>query len=563
MNFKKYFIVCSLIAFSFQINAQEFGWGGSFGGNGEDVIKATHVDSEGNVYTTGYFTDTANFDINGSFELTSNGFYDAFVQKTDSQGNFLWAKNFGSEMFEHGGAITADDAGNVYITGNYEGTVDFDPEGAGFEITSAGAQDIFILKLDSNGDFVWAKSVGGVDFEEALSIVYSPNGQVILSGFFYEPIDLDPGVDEFIMTSEGLSDTFILRLDEDGDFISAQQYGGTGMDLAIDMTVNAAGDLFITGYFTDAADMDPDAVEEYILTATGSGFAGYVLHLNNAGEFVKAGITHGGETFNNGIAVDQMDNIYVSGYFSGTVNFNHDPNGTPINYTSATQYNGFVMKVDPFGNVAWAKHLECNDFLMGYDVDVTGEGEVVSVGFFTDTADFDPSSGEFSLTHQSGNATDAYLSILDTDGNFINAFQFGGVNFMDANSVGVDAQNNIYTAAHFETTVDLNPLPDDELPTVAVDFRDNYIIKLLNGSLSNPDVTGPQLSVYPNPASDKVYVKGLSREIAQEYQLTDVKGRLLRSGSMGPDQSIDVSTLETGLYFIKVAESNPVKLLIR
>ena len=563
MNFKKYFIVCSLIGFSFQINAQEFSWGGSFGGNGEDVIKEAHIDSDGNVYTTGYFTDTTNFDINGSFELTSNGFYDAFVQKTDSEGNFLWAKNFGSEMFEHGGAITTDDVGNVYITGNYEGTVNFDPEGSGFEITSAGAQDIFILKLDSNGDFVWAKSVGGADFEEALSIAYSPIGQVILSGFFYEPIDLDPGVDEFILTSEGLSDTFILRLDENGDFISAQQYGGTGIDLAIDMTVNAVGDLFITGYFTNAADMNPDAVEEHILTATGGGFAGYVLHLNNAGEFVKAGLTHGGETFNNGIAVDEMDNIYVSGYFTGTVNFNHDPNGTPINYTSATQYNGFVMKVDSFGNVAWAKHLECNDFLMGYDVAVTGEGNVVSAGYFTGTADFDPSSDEFSLTHQSSNATDAYLSILDAEGNFINAYQFGGVNFMDANSVGVDSQNNIYTAAHFETSVDLNPLPDDELSVEAVDLRDNYIVKLQNGSLTNPDVTSSQLSVYPNPANDKIYLEGLSQESGKKYHVTDVKGRLLFSGRLGHDLSIDVSILKAGLYYIKVAELKPVKLLKR
>lgn len=563
MNFKKYLIVCSLIALSFQINAQNFGWGGSFGGNGEDVIKATHVDLVGNIYTTGYFTDTANFDLNGTFQLTSIGFFDVFVQKTDSQGNFLWAKSFGSDFFEHGGAITTDDLGNVYITGNYEGTVDFDPQGTGSSLTAVGGQDIFILKLDSNGDFVWAKSVGGIDFEEALSIVYSPNGQVILSGFFYEPIDLDPSANDFILTSQGISDTFILRLDVNGNFISAQQYGGTDMDLAIDMTVNSVGDLFITGYFTGSADLDPDPVDDYILTATGSGFAGYILHLNNAGDFVKAGITHGGETFNNGIAVDALDNIYVSGYFSGTVNFNHDSNGTPINYTSNTHYNGFVMKIDPFGNVAWAKHLECNDTLIGYDVDVTGSGDVVSVGFFTNTADFDPSASLFALTHQSGNATDAYLCILDTNGDFKNAYQFGGVSFMDANSVGVDAQDNIYTAAHFETTVDLNPLPNNQLNAVAIDYRDNYIIKLENGALSNPDMDLHHLNFYPNPAKEKVYFQGNTLEIGQEYNVSDVKGRLLFSGTIDHNLSIDLSTLNTGLYFVKVADFKPVKLIIR
>jgi len=121
----------SLLVFSFfsmSIFSQTYEWGGRFGGIGEAVVKKMHVDDEGASYTTGYFTDTADFDISADEQiLTSNGFYDLFVQKTNAQGDLMWAVSVGSPFFDYGTGITADDQGNVYITGYFDETTDFDP----------------------------------------------------------------------------------------------------------------------------------------------------------------------------------------------------------------------------------------------------------------------------------------------------------------------------------------------------------------------------------------------------------------------------------------------------
>ncbi|GAA0749764.1 T9SS type A sorting domain-containing protein [Gaetbulibacter jejuensis] len=563
MNLKKYFILSNLLVITHLSLSQNFSWGSSFGGNGEDVVKAMHVDDAGNSYITGYFSDTANFDPNGTLELTSNGFYDAFIQKIDSNGNLLWAKSVGGDYFEHGSAITSDSFGNVYITGNYETVVNFDPEGAGFNLTSSGLQDIFILKLDINGEFVWAKSIGGTGFEEALSIIYKPGGEIILSGFFYDPIDIDPGSNNVMLTSTGASDTFLLRLDTNGHYIASQQYGGTDTDLAIDMAVNASGDLFITGYFSGTSDLNPNPIQEDFFTASSDGFAGYVLHLNNAGEFVSAGITHGGDVFSNGITVDDFGNAFVTGYFGFTVNFNHDIIGAPINLTSNSFYNGFVMKINPFGGVEWAKHLEGNDSVLGYDIEVNSNGDIITAGYYSNTIDLDPSANVFSLTQESSNASDAYISILDSNGSFLNGFQLGGINFIDANNLGVDAQDNIYTAAHFENTVDINPETASQTIVSAIEYRDNYIIKLIDGSLSIPDNDLLSVKLYPNPAENFVVLKGEGLQQGLEYKIFDVKGSLISSGKTKSNNSIDVTSLNSGMYLLKVAGLTPIKLIIK
>ncbi len=91
------------------------------GGIGEDVVRKFYVDAAGNSYSTGYFTDSADFAISGTpHMLTSNGFFDVFVQKTGPDGNLLWAQPMGGASFDYGTGITADAQGNVYVTGVYE-----------------------------------------------------------------------------------------------------------------------------------------------------------------------------------------------------------------------------------------------------------------------------------------------------------------------------------------------------------------------------------------------------------------------------------------------------------
>ena len=128
-------------------NAQQYQWSAHYGGIGEDVVRAMAADAAGNVYTTGYFTDNADFDPGtATHELISNGFFDIFIQKLDPNGDLVWAHGFGGTFFDYATGVDVDAAGNVYVTGVYQETVDFDPGAGVFELTSSGAEEIFVLK---------------------------------------------------------------------------------------------------------------------------------------------------------------------------------------------------------------------------------------------------------------------------------------------------------------------------------------------------------------------------------------------------------------------------------
>lgn len=560
---KKITVFLSLFLLTFCLNAQSFQWGGTYGGSGEDVLRDMHTDAAGNTYSTGYFTDTADFDISPSeANLTSNGFFDVYVLKTNSEGGYEWAVNVGGENFDYGVGITTDVDGNVYVTGYYDGMVDFDPGADEFNLTSLGSGDIFILKLNADGEFLWAKSVGGTGYEESTAIAVSSTGTVTVLGYFYEPADFNPGPDDYTLTSEGGSDTFLVNLDANGGFMSAKRYGGPDLDLALDMKINSANDLFITGYFEGTTDFDPSDLGEFHLTSSSEGFSSYMMHLNNAGELVFAGATHDGNAEVRGIAVDENDNVYLTGHFNGTVNFSPDTANTDYIFTSDLAYNGFTMKINPLGILEWAKPIASDDTVFGFDIAVDASGNVFTTGYFAATADFDPeTSTTFNLTKQSANATDAYALALDTDGNFINAFTFGGANFLDTHKIGADGQGFIYISGHFETTVDINPLEGETLEATTIDFRDNYLIKMAATMLVVPSNEYSNIALYPNPAGDVVFVTDTEKIIGKSYNIYDALGRNVLNGIIDGAGQISLEAINSGIYYLHIAENNTLKLI--
>ena len=160
-----------------------------FGSTSDDSVVSMAVDSSGNVYTTGYFYDTVDFDPGaGTANLTSNGLYDVFVSKLDSSGNLVWAKQFGGTDAAKGLSIAVDSSGNVYTTGDFQGTVDFDPGAGTANLTSNGGRDVFVSKLDSSGNYLWAKSWGGGvdtglnDDDRGRSVAVDSSGNVYTTG---------------------------------------------------------------------------------------------------------------------------------------------------------------------------------------------------------------------------------------------------------------------------------------------------------------------------------------------------------------------------------------------
>ncbi|MBT5207449.1 MAG: hypothetical protein HOM00_10215, partial [Acidimicrobiaceae bacterium] len=227
-----------------------------FGGTNADYGYSVAVDSSGNVYTTGYFNGTVDFDPGaGTANLTSNGYKDVFVSKLDSSGNYVWAKNFGGTGNDMGYSVAVDSSGNVYTTGYFTGTVDFDPGAGTTNLVPNGSSDAFVSKLDSSGDLVWAKNldvqiVGFGQFDRtALSIAVDSSGNVYTTGYFNGTVDFDPGAGTVEFTA-AVTDAFVSKLDSSGNYVWAKSFGGDESYVkALSMAIDSSGNVYTTGSF--------------------------------------------------------------------------------------------------------------------------------------------------------------------------------------------------------------------------------------------------------------------------------------------------------------------------
>ncbi|MBN4046695.1 SBBP repeat-containing protein, partial [bacterium AH-315-P07] len=458
----------------------KYDFAGRMGAGSDDYGKMIAVDSAGNIYTTGEFRDTVDFDPDpgNTVNLTSAGGIDAFVQKLDSSGNFVWAKSIGGASSVIGAGIAVDSAGNVYTTGYFQGTADFDPGASTSNLTSAGLRDIFVQKLDTSGNFVWAKRMGGGSNDYGQGIAVDDAGNVYTIGWFIGTVDFDPAAGTTNLTSAGSEDVFVQKLDTTGTFVWAKAMGGSSNDGGYGIAVDAAGNVYTTGLFRVTADFDPDPGTTANLISAGNADI-FVLKLDAAGSFVWAEAmgASSGDDYGEGIAVDAAGNVYTTGFFVGTADFDPDT-GTTDNLTSAGSNDIFVQKLDAAGTFAWAKAMgdTSNDFGLAIAVDALGD--VYTTGQFGGTVDFDPDSGNTVDVTSAGNS-DIYVHKLDSSGNFVWVKTMGGSGSNGGAGIAVDAAGSVYTTGNFLSTADFDPDPGNAVNLTSAGLSDIFVSKFV------------------------------------------------------------------------------------
>ncbi len=364
-----------------------------------------------------------------------------------------WAKGIATDR---GIAVITDVSGNVYATGQFNGIVDFDPGPGVSNLTSPlGDYDIFVSKLDANGNFVWAKQIGGAsdqDFGNSLAV--DGSGNVYIAGEFRDMVDFDPGTGVFNLSSAGNNNTFVCKLDANGNFIWARQMGGPSGDDISSIVLDASANVHITGRFRDVADFDPGPGVFTLTSAPLNSYDIFVCKLDANGNFIWAKQMGGPDNDDShSIAIDASGNVFTTGSFELTADF--DPGPGIFNITAATGFTDiFVSKLDALGNFVWAKAISGTGSNKGRSVTTDASGNVFTTGQFDGLADFDPGSGIFNLIPAS---EDIFVSKLDASGNFVWAKQIGGASSDVAYSITVDALGNVYTTGAFAATADFDP----------------------------------------------------------------------------------------------------------
>jgi hypothetical protein len=524
-------------------NAQSFDWVASSGAIGWDKAYSITTDADGNTYTTGHFQGTVDFDPgSGEYDLASAGENDVFVQKLDADGNFVWALSFGGLFADRGRSIATDASGNVYLTGFFDGTVDFDPGSGDFDLTSEGDEDVFVQKLDTDGNFEWAISYGDTYMDIGASITTDASGNVYVTGNFDGTVDFDPGSGVTNLTSVGLDDVFIQKLDTDGNLEWAVSFGGDLYDRGTSVSTDASGNVFTTGIFRNAVDFDPGSGVNNLTSA--GGYDVFVHKLDTDGNFVWARSFGGGSWDDAGLAVtaDASGNVYTTGFFYETVDF--DPGSGVSDLTSEGDRDVFLQKLDASGNFEWAVAYGSSIRDEGTSITTDASGNIYLTGIFQETVDFDPGSGVTNLT-SAGN-WDVFLQKLDADGNSIWAGSFGGEGMDDVGCIALDASGDVYTTGSFRNTVDFDP-GSGVTDVVSTGDADVYVHKMHFPTIGIEEESTSRILLYPNPAYSKVQIEGVSKIISIE--VLNLTGQSILTSN---ESIIDVSSLPKGTYLITV-----------
>ena len=355
-----------VLGFSFSASAQTAQWVKQMGLGG--ISNGVSSDAAGNAYATGSISNPGLFD---NLVIPCN-VSDVFLAKYDTSGNIQWANVGGGELLDQGNEVVTDASGNSYVVGAIQTntlhpTAKFDD----ITLTGNGDYDWLIVKYNTNGQVVWAKNYGSPLGDFADGVALDSAGNVYVTGYFSSTMTVQ-GV---TVTSKGIFDIFLAKLDTNGTLLWLKTAGGTGSDQAHGVVVDGAGNLGISGEFQGTATFGTRT-----LKAAGLGDA-FIAKYDAAGNNLWV---HGGGSTTSfvgdpakAIAVDAINNFYITGDYTGSATFD----GLSVTNTGTSGTDIFLAKYNSNGAIQWLHHAGGPVSDKGYSIGADAAGNTWVSGF--------------------------------------------------------------------------------------------------------------------------------------------------------------------------------------
>lgn len=475
-----------------------------------------------------------------------------------SQPGLSWMKSIGSSASENEVVIDTyiDAAGNVYATGYYHGTVDFNPATATHFMTSKGGRDGFIIKYKPNGNFDWVRGFGGIDpdstttvFEEGTSIAIDNLGNVIVGGRFNDSCIVYTNTQTLAnLSGAGQEDVLILKLTATGNYVWAKGFGGPSADRLSNVAVDKYNFIYAVGNFYDTIDLDPDTgVTSFTSIAGFLGLSSDIFYtkFNSTGNLVFGYRMGGnGDDYTKGLQVGSDNKVYLSGAFSNLFDANPAPQSSTLMQTNAYFLSGstssasdndiFISKLDSAANLLWVRQIggtnthSANSLSLGThnEVYVGGWSRAQSFIYNTNTI----ASAEDTLSFNAIN--DILLVKYDNNGNYKWGRSFGGPSSDVCYTTAADNQNNVYIGGSFYSfNIDMDPssaVNKISLQNFAGTNQDAYIAKydslgnyVWSRSIGNTSVTSETVNtISVAPSGNEFVIGGLSNATNLDFDFS-------------------------------------------
>lgn len=526
----------------------------------------------------------------------------SFTQLTD----FSWAVTTDGGTFEE--SFVVDDIGNSYVTGSMFQTVDFDPGAGIYNLSSSGTSyNGFIQKIDKHGHFAWAKKLSGNQSIKCTDIAIGESGFIYVTGTYSGTVDFDPGPIEYYITNskEYGDNTFVLKLDENGNFVNVITFGDDGQASSLKIISDGINAVYLVSYVNSNTDINPGngtfyftntnerlclmKLDRYLnfewgesISGTGlyglavdnesniytTGYRTYVhasgmntadivtLKYDSSGNFkwtftANDDIDH--NDWGNSIAVDSNGYVYSVGIFKATIDM--DPSSNEYNLTSNGNHNYWIQKLDSLGNFIWAQSYGNPTYsIQPLDISIKPNNNLLITGYCGGIIDFD--NGLNSAIVNCG-ARKIFMHELDQYGNFMRIETFGNESTYER-GIGVksDAEGNIYLHCHYRGYFDFET--NDGIYTLPP-YGSHFIVRMGSAVSNLVDKTDFDISLYPNPTTGLFsLVQSNNSETSIMSSIIDVtiydyNGSLLKKISSSEILTqIDINNYATGVYFVHV-----------
>lgn len=512
------FLICF---FSLILNAQipNYEWLKSLSGLNDDVARGVCLDSMSNIYITGSFSGTTTL---GGQTLTSNGATDIFIAKLNANGNLVWAKSLGSVSLDYAFDIDCESGGDFFITGGFRQTMTLMPN---ITITSTGGLDLFTAKFNTNGDCLWAKTATGLASDYGNEIVVGDNNNICVVGNTNGQMIF--GSDTLFHADS--TDLFMASYNSTGNLLWVKGIPGYGNSSARGVDIDIFENAIVVGSFNGSISngaVNFNSISQNLndVFIAKYSVSGSLLWAKRYGDL--------GDDYARGVGTDSLGNIYLSGVFSNSVNFD----GNTLFASGNTDI--FLLKLTPSGNFVWIKQFGNLGTEEGCEIEVSPDGNVFITGGFSQTITLGSS------TFSSQGIRDVFVAKIDTSGNVVWA-KTAGSSTDDVNyAIGLNNINeDVCTLGTFSGI-----FSDGFTSLSASGNIDSYISKI---SLSIPTVIPlteeleSDLLICPNPASEIIYA-----DCKKGFQIYTSTGQLVLQSKHATTQ-INISDLPTGIYFLK------------
>jgi len=523
---KKAILAFSILIEGFAMYSQSPNWGTSYQLPAGYVGGVTSTkDKNRNIINAGYSSGNCDFQYgSGTYTVGPISQANNFITKTDSSGNLVWAKfielptpNY--EVYIY--SMTTDQSANIYLTGRFDYIIDSDPGPGTQNLVTSGGYDTFVIKLDPNGQFVWSHSLSA---DVGLKIKCDNQNNICLLSQSGSQVDYNFGTGTYTLAGGNV----LSKFDTNGNFIFAKLLGVQCSDFAIDGSNNY--------YFGGSVMSSSVSIQK----------------LNTAGNTVWTKSFGGINSFDalslKGIDVDVSGNVYCTGSFSYSVDFDPGPQVYSLTTSAIGNMDPYVLKLTSAGNFAWAKQIKGPLYEIVYGLQVVGPS-VLTVGQFTNGINFDPGVSDQSFP-DAYNRT--YINRYDVNGNYIET------GFIKGPFIYVDNEIMKYSNEEFVMT---GPC-DGSLRTLFADsnnvtlmvnpnFSSHFLIKIKLSGIPNSikeNIINPLL-VYPNPCKDVLKLNGDQLWSASIY---DPQGKLVivETGV----NAVDMSKVKSGVYFLILSD---------